>query len=117
MSRHSLHVGHRCAPSINGRTRDDVRANVRKQQKDQSARRAHCEQLKKFGLESELLNQQCKINDIGDRLKKKLKVQRLSIYKQPGICVKSSPYTFSAGAKMFNEEDAEASQVTRRASL
>ena len=57
----------------------------------------------------------CKIIDADKRVMKKLKVNKLSINKQPGICVTPSLYTSNVGAKMFNEEDFEASQVERTA--
>ena len=46
---------------------------------------------------------------------KKLRAKKLSINKQPGVCVKPSLDTFNVQGNMFNE-NAEASQVTRNAS-
>ena len=141
-----LHVGHRCAQNIIiGRTWDDVQAKVRKhpkvwnaakvrkQRKVWSARRARWQTWKKFGVDWEFIEQQsrivdikhsrrlpskvkCKIIDADKRVIKKLKVEKLSISKQPDICVKPSLYTSNVGAKMYKEEDFGASQVKRRAS-
>ena len=141
-----LHVGHRCAQTIIiGRTWDDVRAKVRKhpkvwnaakvrkQRKVWSARRARWRCWSKFGVDWEFVNQQsrivdikharrisseqkCKIIDADERVMKKLRVKKLSITKQPGVCVKPSLYTSNIEAKMFNEEDSGASQVKRTAS-
>ena len=125
---HFLHVGHRCGPSIIiGRTWDDVRAKVRKQPKKWSARRARWQAWKKFGVDWDFLEQQsrivdirrsrrfpsklkCKIIDADKRVIKKLKVQKLSISKQPVICVKPSLYASTVEAKMFKEKDSGASQ-------
>ena len=60
--------------------------------------------------------QKCKIIDADKRVMKKLKVNKLSINKQPGICVTPSLYTSNVEAKMFKEEDYGASQVKRRVS-
>ena len=60
--------------------------------------------------------EKCKIIDADKRVIKKLKVQKLSISKQPGICVTPSLYTFNVEAKMFKEKDSGASQVKRTAS-
>ena len=60
--------------------------------------------------------QNCKIIDADKRVMKKLRVKKLSINKQPGVCVKPSLCTFNAEAKMFREEDSGASQVNRTAS-
>ena len=105
---HFLHVGHRCGPSIIiGRTWDDVRAKVRKQRKVWSARRARWQTWKKFGVDWEFVKQQsrivdikharrfpsklkCKISDANERVIKKLKVKKLLIMKQRGICVTPS---------------------------
>ena len=141
-----LHVGHRCRPSIIiGRTWDDVRAKVRKQKKVWkaakvrkqrkmwSARRARWQAWKKFGVDWDFVEQQsrivdikrsrrfpskekCKIIDADKRVIKKLKVQKLSISKQPVICVKPSLYASTVEAKMFKEKDSGASQVKRKAS-
>ena len=141
-----LHVGHRCRPSIIiGRTWDDVRTKVRKQRKDLSAakvrkqrkvwsaRRARWQTWKKFGVDWDFDEQQsrivdikhsrrfpseekCKIIDADKRVMKKLKVEKLSISKQPGICVTPGLYTLNVEAKMFKEKDSEASQVKRIAS-
>ena len=128
-----LHVGHRCRLSIIGRTWDDVRAKVRKQPKKWSARRARWQAWKKFGVDWDFVEQQsriveirrsrrfplkekCKIIDADKRVIKKLKVQKLSISKQPVICVKPSLYTSTVEAKMFKQEESGASQVKLRAS-
>ena len=141
-----LHVGHRCRPSIIiGRTWDDVRAKVRKQRKVfsaakvrkqrkvWSARRARWQTWKKFGVDWDFVEQQsrivdirhsrrfpskdkCTIIDADKKVVKKLKVKKLSISKQPTICVTPSLYTFNVEAKMFKEEDSGASQVKRRVS-
>ena len=141
-----LHVGHRCAQTIIiGRTWDDVRAKVQKhpkvwnaakvrnQRKVWSARRARWQTWKKFGVDWDFVEQQSRIVDIkharrfpskekfkivdaDKRVMKKLKVKKLSISKQPGICVTRSLYTSNVGAKMFKEEDSGASQVKCRAS-
>ena len=58
----------------------------------------------------------CKIIDADKRVIKKLKVKKLSITKQPDICVTPSLYTSNVGAKMYKEEDSGASQVKLRAS-
>ena len=58
----------------------------------------------------------CKSIDADKRVIKKLKVQKLSISKQPVICVKPSLYTATVEAKMFKEKDSVASQVKRKAS-
>ena len=131
---HFLHVGHRCGPSIIiGRTWDDVRAKVRTRRKVWSARRARWQTWKKFGVDWEFIEQQsrivdikhsrrlpskvkCKIIDADKRVIKKLKVEKLSISKQPDICVKPSLYTTNVGAEMYKEEDFGASQVKVRAS-
>ena len=131
---HFLHVGHRCGPSIIiGRTWDDARAKVRKQRKVWSARRARWQAWKKFGVDWDFIEQQsriidirhsrrfpskekCKIIDADKRVIKKLKVQKLSISKQPVICVKPSLYASTVEAKMFKEKDSRASQVKRKAS-
>ena len=47
---------------------------------------------------------------------KKLKVTKLSISKQPGICVTRSLYASNVEAKMFKEEDSGSSQVKCTAS-
>ena len=60
--------------------------------------------------------EKCKIIDADKRVIKKLKVQKLSISKQPVICVKPSLYASTVEAKMFKEEDSGASQVKRKAS-
>ena len=141
-----LHVRHRCRPSIIiGRTWDDVRTKVRKQRKDfsaakvrkqqkvWSARRARWQTWKKFGVDWEFVEQQsrivdikhalrfpskpeCKISDANERVMKKLKVKKLSISKQPSICVTPSLYSSDLEAKMYNKEDSGTSQVERRAS-
>ena len=131
---HFLHVGHRCGQSIIiGRTWDDVRAKVRKQRKVWSARRARWQTWKKFGVDWGFLEQQsrivdfrrsrrfpskdkCKSIDADKRVIKKLKVQKLSISKQPVICVKPCLYTATVEAKLFKEKDSVASQVKRKAS-
>ena len=72
-----LHVGHGCRPSIIiGRTWDDVRAKVRKQQKVWKAakvrkqrkmwgaRRARWQAGKKFGVDWDFVEQQSRIVDI-----------------------------------------------------
>ena len=59
--------------------------------------------------------QKCKIIDADKRVMKKLRVKKLSINKQPGLCVKPSLDTSNVRGKMFNE-NAVASQVTRNAS-
>ena len=59
--------------------------------------------------------QKCKIIDADERVMKKLRVNKLSIDKQPEICVKPSLDTSNVQGNMFNE-NAEASQVTRNAS-
>ena len=115
-----LHVGHRCAQTIIiGRTWDDVRAKVRKQRKVWSARRARWQTWKKFGVDWEFVKQQsriadirharrlnskrkCKIIDADKRVIKKLKVKKLSITKQPGICVTPSLYTSDVEANMLS---------------
>ena len=116
-----LHVGHRCAQTIIiGRTWDDVRAKVRKQpkvwnaakvrkqRKVWSARRARWQTSKKFGVDWDFVEQQsrivdikhyrrlsskekCSIIDADERVVKKLKVNKLSISKQPGICGNTQP--------------------------
>ena len=58
----------------------------------------------------------CKINDADERVMKKLRVNKLSINKQPGVCVKSSLCTSNVEARMFNEKNVGASQVKRKAS-
>ena len=131
---HFLHVGYRCGPSIIiGRTWDDVRAKVRTRRKVWSARRARWQTWKKFGVDWDFLEQQsrivdinhsrrlpskvkCKILDADKRVIKKLKVEKLSISKQPDICVKPSLYSSNVGAKMYKEEDSGASPVKLRAS-
>ena len=131
---HFLHVGHRCGPSIIiGRTWDDARAKVRKQRKVWSARRARWQAWKKFGVDWDFIEQQsrivdikrsrrfpskekCKIIDADIRVMKKLKVKKLSISKQPSICVTPSLYTSNVEAKMFKQEDSGASEVKRTAS-
>ena len=131
---HFLHVGYRCGPSIIiGRTWDDVRAKVRKQRKVWSARRARWQAWKKFGVDWDFIEQQsrivdirrsrrfpskvkCKSIDADKRVIKKLKVQKLSISKQPVICVKPSLYSATVEAKLFKEKDSVASQVKRKAS-
>ena len=60
-------------------------------------------------------DQKCKIIDADERLMKKLRVKKLSINKQPGICVKPSLDTSNVQGNMFNE-NAEVSQVMRNAS-
>ena len=130
---HFLHVGHQCGPSlIIGRTWGDVQAKVRKQRKVWSARRARWRTWRKFGVDWEFVKQQsrivdikharripseqkCKIIDADERVMKKLRVKKLSINKQPEICVKPSLDTSNVQGNMFNE-NAEASQVTRNAS-
>ena len=62
------------------------------------------------------LQQKCKINDADERVMKNLRVNKLSINKQPGVSVKPSLSTSNVGAKMFKEEDSGASQVKLRAS-
>merc|ERR1712168_1484488 len=57
-----------------------------------------------------------KINDADKRGMKKLKVTKLSISKQPGICITRSLYAPNVEAKMFKEEDSGSSQVKRIAS-
>ena len=117
---HFMHVGHRCGPSlIIGRTWDDVRAKVRKQRKVWSARRARWRSWSKFGVDWEFVKQQsrivnikharripsqqkCKIIDADERVIKNLRVNKLSINKQPGVCVKPSLSTSNVEAKMFN---------------
>ena len=47
---------------------------------------------------------------------KKLRVNKLSIYKQLGVCVKPSLSTSNVEAKMFNKRNAGVSQVKRKAS-
>ena len=141
-----LHVGHRCAQNIIiGRTWDDVRAKVRKQpkvwnaakvrkqRKVWSARRARWQTWKKFGVDWEFVEQQsrivdikharrfpsksgCKISDANESVMKKLKVKKLSISKQPGICVTPSLNTSNVEAKLFKEEVSGVSQVKCRAS-
>ena len=129
-----LHGGHRCGPNITiGRTWDDVRPKVRKHQKVWSARRARWQRWKNFGVDWNVLEQQsrivdikhsrrfpskdkCKIIDADKRVVKKLKVKKLSIRKQPGICVIPSLDTCNVEAKMFKEEAFGASQVKRRTS-
>ena len=59
--------------------------------------------------------QKCKNIDADKRVMKTLRVEKLSINKQPGLCVKPSLDTSYVQGKMFNE-NAEASQVTRNAS-
>ena len=126
---HFLHVGYRCGHSIIiGRTWDDIRAKVRKQRKVWSARRARWQTWKKFGVDWDFVEQQSRIVDIkharrfpskekfkivdaDKRVMKKLKVKKLSVSKQPGICITPSLYTSNVEAKMFNEEDSGASQV------
>ena len=121
-----LHVGHRCDQTIIiGRTWDDVRAKVRKQRKVWSARRARCQTWKKFDVDCNFVEQQsrivdikharripseqkCKIIDADERVMKKLRVKKLSIDKQPEICVKPSLDTSNVQGNMFNE-NAEAS--------
>ena len=61
-------------------------------------------------------NRKCKIIDADKRAIKKLKVKKLSISKQPGICVTPSLYTSNVEARMLKEKDYGASQVKRRAS-
>ena len=129
-----LHGGHRCGPNITiGRTWDDVRPKVRKHRKVLSARRARWQRWKKFGVDCNFLEQQsrivdikhsrrfpskdkCKIIDADKRVVKKLKDKKLSIRKQPGICVIPSLDTCNVRAKMFKEEAFGASQVKRRTS-
>ena len=124
-----LHGGHRCGPNITiGRTWDDVRPKVRKHQKVWSARRARWQTSKKFGVDWDFVEQQsriveirrsrrfppkekCKIIDADKKVIKKLKVQKLSIRKQPVISVKPSLYRSTVEAKMFKQEDSGASQV------
>ena len=131
---HFLHVRHRCGQKIIiGRTWDDVRTKVRTRRKVWSARRARWQTWKKFGVDWDFVEQQsrivdikhsrrlpskvkCKIIDADKRVIKKLKVKKLSISKQPGICVTPSLYTSNVGAKMCKEEDSGASQVKLRAS-
>ena len=131
---HFLHVGHRCGQSIIiGRTWDDVRAKVRNPRKVWSARRARWQSWKKFGVDWDFVEQQsrivdirhsrrfpskdkCKIIDADKKVVKKLKVKKLSISKQPSICVTPSLYTSNVEAKMFKQEDSGVSQVKRRAS-
>ena len=131
---HFLHVGYRCGPTIIiGRTWDDVRAKVRTRRKVWSARRARWQTWKKFGVDWKFIEQQsrivdikhsrrlpskvkCKIIDADKRVIKKLKVKKLSITKQPDICVTPSLFTSNVGAKMYQEEDSGASQVKLRAS-
>ena len=131
---HFLHVGYRCGPTIIiGRTWDDVRAKVRTRRKVWSARRARWQTWKKFGVDWEFLEQQsriadmkhsrrlpskvkCKIIDADKRVIKKLKVTKLSINKQPDICVTPSLFTSNVGANMYKEEDSGASQAKLRAS-
>ena len=60
--------------------------------------------------------QNCKIIDADERVMKKLRVKKLSINKQPGVCVKPSLCTVNVEAKMFKEEVSGASQVKRTAS-
>ena len=60
--------------------------------------------------------EKCKIVNADKRVIKELKVQKLSISKQPVICVKPSLYASTVEAKMFKEEDSGASQVKRKAS-
>ena len=126
---HFLHVGYRCGPSIIiGRTWDDVRTKVRTRRKVWSARRARWQSWKKFGVDWDFVEQQSRIVDIkhsrrfpskekfkivdaDKRVMKKLKVKKLSVSKQPGICITPSLYTSNVEAKMFNEEDSGASQV------
>ena len=141
-----LHVRHRCRPNIiTGSTWDDVRAKVlkqrkvfnaakvRKQRKVWSAQRARWQTWKKFGVDWDFVEQQsrivdikhsrrlpskekCSIIDADERVVKKLKVNKLSISKQPGICVTPSLYTCNVEAKMFKEKDPGACQVKRTAS-
>ena len=59
--------------------------------------------------------QECKIIDADKRVMKKLRVKKLSINKQPGICVKPSLDTSNVQGNMFNE-NAEVSQVMSNAS-
>ena len=131
---HFLHVGYRCGHSIIiGRTWDDIRAKVRKQRKVWSARRARWQTWKKFGVDWDFVEQQSRIVDIkharrfpskekfkivdaDKRVMKKLKVTKLSISKQPGICVTRSLYASNVEAKMFKEEDSGSSQVKCTAS-
>ena len=60
--------------------------------------------------------QKCKTIDADKRVMKKLRVNKLSIYKQLGVCVKPSLSTSNVGAKMFNKRNAGVSQVKRKAS-
>ena len=60
--------------------------------------------------------QKCKTIDAGKRVMKKLRVNKLSIYKQLGVCVKPSLSTSNVEAKMFNKRNAGVSQVKRKAS-
>ena len=60
--------------------------------------------------------QKCKIIDADERVMKKLRVNKLSIYKQPGVCVKPSLFTSNVEAKMFNKRNAGVSQVKLKAS-
>ena len=131
---HFLHLGYRCGHSIIiGRTWDDVRAKVRKQRKVWSARRARWQTWKKSGVDWDFVEQQSRIVDIkhsrrfsskekfknvdaDKRVMKKLKVTKLSISKQPGICVTRSLYASNVEAKMFKEEDSGSSQVKCTAS-
>ena len=60
--------------------------------------------------------QKCKTIDADKRVMKKLRVNKLSIYKQLGVCVKPSLSTSNVEAKMFNKRNAGVSQVKRKAS-
>ena len=60
--------------------------------------------------------QNCMIIDADERVMKKLRVNKLSIYKQPGVCVKPSLSTSNVEAKMFNKRNAGVSQVKCKAS-
>ena len=108
-------------------------AKVRKQRKVWSARRARWQTSKKFGVDWDFVEEQsrivdikhsrrlpskekCSIIDADERVVKKLKVNKLSISKQPGICVTPSLYTCNVEAKMFKEKDPGACQVKRTAS-
>ena len=131
---HFLHVGHRCGQSIIiGRAWDDVRAKVRTRRKVWSARRARWQTWKKFGVDWKFIEQQsrivdikqsrrfpsknkCKTIDEKNRLIKKLKVNKLSITKQPVIFVKPTLVTSNVEAKMFKEKDKGVAQMKRTAS-
>ena len=118
----------------NGRTKGYVQKKVRKKRNLWSVRRARWRRWRRFGVDWHYVEtqwkmldmkrarqhqvsskQKCKMNDAKDRPIKKLKVSNLTIYKQPGLCVKPRLAKANGEAKLFNKR-AETSQVKLRAS-